>query len=401
MKSPLDGIKILELNRVAPGSFCTMMLGDMGAEVLKIETPAQSGAAKHMGAKDDDLWVRSEFANRNKKSMTLNLKDPAAQTVLHELVAKSDVVIEGFRPGVGARLGADYATLSALNPRLVYCSLSGFGQDGPYRDRAGHDLNYLAIAGVLGQLGSRDSAPPIPLNIIADYAGAALHGVIGILLALLARQSTGRGQQVDVAYLDTAFALLTAVPGIRNYFVGGAEAQRGENVFAGAHPYYAVYPTRDERWLSVGCMEPWLWSNFCEALGRPDLKRQGMQTDDFQRSPSAAQRAAKGEIEAIMRTRTLAEWVAFFAATDVCVGEVNGLAEAVNDPQLRHRDMILPAGDPRQPDATQPGIAIKLTATPGSIRSRPPLPGEHTDQVLRELGRAPAEIAALRAAGAV
>ncbi|MFZ2209670.1 MAG: CoA transferase, partial [Porticoccaceae bacterium] len=141
--------------------------------------------------------------------------------------------------------------------------------------------------------------------------------------------------------------------------------------------------------------------NFCEALGRPDLTRQGMQTDDFQRSPSAAQRAAKGEIEAIMRTRTLAEWVAFFAATDVCVGEVNGLAEAVNDPQLRHRDMILPAGDPRQPDATQPGIAIKLTATPGSIRSRPPLPGEHTDQVLRELGRAPAEIAALRAAGAV
>jgi len=401
MNSPLEGIRVLELNRVAPGSFCTMMLGDMGAEVLKIETPAKPGASKDMSAKDDDIWVRSEFANRNKKSMTLNLKEPAAQKLLHELVAQADVVIEGFRPGVSARLGADYATLSAINPRLVYCSLSGFGQDGPYRDRAGHDLNYLAIAGVLGQLGAAGTPPPIPLNIIADYAGAAMHGVVGILLALLARHGTGRGQQVDVAYLDTAFALLTAVPGIRNYFVGGAEAQRGENVFAGEHPYYAIYPTRDDRWLSVGCMEPWLWNNFCDALGRADLKQYGMRTDDFQRSPSAAQREAKGEIEAIMRTRTLAEWVAFFAASDVCVGEVNGLAEAVNDPQLRHREMILPVADPHQPGATQPGIAIKLTTTPGSIRSRPPTPGEHTDQVLRELGRSPADIAALRAAGAI
>lgn len=401
MKTPLEGIRVLELNRVAPGSFCTMMLGDMGADVLKIETPAKPGASKDMSAKDDDIWVQSEFANRNKKSMTLNLKEPAAQKLLHELVAQADVVIEGFRPGVSARLGADYATLSAINPRLVYCSLSGFGQDGPYRDRAGHDLNYLAIAGVLGQLGAVGTPPPIPLNIIADYAGAAMHGVVGILLALLARHGTGRGQQVDVAYLDTAFALLTAVPGIRNYFVGGAAAQRGDNVFAGEHPYYAVYPTRDDRWLSVGCMEPWLWDNFCAALGRPDLQQHGMRTDDFQRSPSAAQREAKREIEAIMRTRTLAEWVAFFAASDVCVGEVNGLAEAVNDPQLRHREMILPAHDPLQPGATQPGIAIKLGATPGSIRSRPPTPGEHTDQVLRELGRSPADIAALRAAGAV
>ena len=401
MTPPLTGIRVLELNRVAPGSFCTMMLGDMGAEVLKVETPPRAGAGKDMGETRDDLWERSEFANRNKRSMTLNLKDPGAQQVLARLADQADVVVEGFRPGVAARLGADYATLSARNPRLVYCSLSGFGQDGPYRDRAGHDLNYLAIAGVLGQLGVPASAPPIPLNLVADYAGASLHGVIGILLALLARQTTGRGQQVDIAYLDTAFALLTAVPGIRNYLVGGAEPRRGENVFAGDHPYYAVYRTKDDRWLSVGCMEPWLWSNFCEALERPDLKRQGMQAEDFQRPPSAAQRAAKAELDALIRTRTLAEWEAALANADVCTGAVNGFAEAVADPQLRHRQMLLPMGDPRQPDALQPGIAIKLGATPGSIRSRPPQPGEHTAAVLAELGYAAGEIAALRAAGAI
>ncbi|MFZ5655271.1 MAG: CaiB/BaiF CoA transferase family protein [Pseudomonadota bacterium] len=401
MTAPLAGIRVLELNRVAPGSFCTMMLGDMGAEVLKIETPPRAGAGKDMGETRDDLWERSEFANRNKRSMTLNLKAPQAQRVLHRLAADTDVVVEGFRPGVAARLGADYATLSAINPRLVYCSLSGFGQDGPYRDRAGHDLNYLAIAGVLGQLGVPEAPPPIPLNLVADYAGASLHGVIGILLALLARQTSGCGQQVDIAYLDTAFALLTAVPGIRNYLVGGAEPRRGASVFAGGHPYYAVYRTRDDRWLSVGCMEPWLWDNFCRAVGRPELAEQRMQAADFQRPPSAAQRAAKAELDALIRTRTLAEWEEILADADVCIGRVNEFAEAVADPQLRHRQMVLPLGDPDQPEALQPGIAIKLGATPGAIRSRPPRPGEHTGAVLAELGYAAAEIAALRAAGAV
>ncbi|GMU46348.1 MAG: CoA transferase [Porticoccaceae bacterium] len=401
MNPPLTGIRVLELNRVAPGAFCTMMLGDMGAEVLRIETPPRAAAGKDMDATRDDLWERSEFANRNKRSMTLNLKAPEAQRILQRLAADADVVVEGFRPGVAARLGADYATLSEINPRLVYCSLSGFGQDGPYRDRAGHDLNYLSLAGVLGQLGAPGAAPPIPLNLVADYAGASLHGVIGILLALLARQSSGRGQHVDIAYLDTAFALLTAVPGIRNYLVGGAEPRRGENVFAGEHPYYAVYRTRDDRWLTVGCMEPWLWDNFCKAVGRPELSTQRMHGSDFNQPPSAGQRAAKAELDALLRTRTLAEWEEALAGADVCIGAVNGFAEAVADPQLRHRQMLLPLGDPRQPEALQPGIAIKLGATPGTIRSLPARTGEHTAAVLRELGYPDAEIDALRAAGAV
>jgi len=401
MAGALDGIRVLELNRVAPGSFCTMMLGDMGAEVIKIETPPQAGAEKHFDAKQEDIWVLSEYTNRNKKSVTLNLKDPSAQGIFQEMAAKADVVVEGFRPGVTARLGADYATLSQINPRLVYCSLSGFGQDGPYKDKAAHDLNYLAISGMLNQIGGADGPPPIPLNVIGDYAGATMHGVIGILLALFARQSTGRGQHVDVSYLDTSFALLAAVPGIRNFFIGGPEPHRGENVFSGDQAYYTVYPTQDGKWFSVGCMEPWLWNNFCDALQRPDLKKYHLQTDDFQNPASDEQRQVKTELDAIMQTKTCAQWVDFFADVDVCVGEVNGLGEEMSDPQLQHREMIVPVDDERLSDAKQPGISIKLSDTPGKIHSRPPKLGEHTDEIIADLGRSLEQIADLRSSGVI
>ncbi|MCP5201405.1 MAG: CoA transferase [Gammaproteobacteria bacterium] len=401
MPMPLDGLRVIELNRVAPGSYCTMMLADMGAEVIRVETPSGAGGAKDNAVADDDIWVKSEYTNRNKQSITLNLKHPDAQAVLHDLARTADVVVEGFRPGVTARLGCDYATLSALNPRLVYCSLSGFGQDGPYAARAGHDLNYLALAGALGQIGHREGPPVIPLNIIGDYAGATLHGVVGILLALLARHASGAGQHVDVSYLDASFALLAAVPGIRNFFVGGPEPQRGDNVFAGEQPYYTVYETADGRWLTVGCMEPWLWNNFCAAIGRPELEAACMQRDDFQAAASTAQREYHAEVAAIIRTRPLAEWVSHFATADVCVAEVNTLAEALADPQLRHRDMVVAVDDPALPGAVQPGIPIKLSATPGAIRSPARRAGADNEAVLAALGRTPEQIAALRAGGAI
>lgn len=401
MVMPLDGVRVIELNRVAPGSYCTMMLGDMGAEVIRIETPSQSAGAKHNEAKDDDIWVLSDYNNRNKKSLALNLKDPRAQEILQALAAESDVLVEGFRPGVTKRLGADYETLSKINPRLVYCSLSGFGQSGPYRDKAAHDMNYLAIAGVLNQIGQADAAPPIPLNIIGDYAGATMHGVIGVLLALLARDKTGQGQHVDVSYFDASFALLGAVPGIRNFFVGGPEPSRGNNVFSADYAYYTIYQTADDKWLSVGCMEPWLWENFCEAIQRPDLKVHRMQTDDFQSAANASQRAARDEVAAVMRTRTRDEWVEHFKTADVCVGEVNSLAEAVDDEHLRARNMIVPVDDPRLVGGVQPGIPIRLSETPGQIRSCPPVPGADSEAILRKLGRSESEIAELRANGVI
>ena len=196
---PLAGLRVVELAGIGPGPFAAMMLADMGAEVLKIDSPDPHRP-------DGDEWARRTihaFTNRNKRSLTLDMKKPEGQAIFRKLAAGADVIVEGFRPGVMKRLGADYETVRALNPRVVYCSLSGFGQDGPYRNSPAHDMNYLSLAGVLGLIGEPDRKPVIPLNLVADYAGASLHGALGIMLALFARERTGRGQHVDVSYLDT------------------------------------------------------------------------------------------------------------------------------------------------------------------------------------------------------
>ncbi len=357
----LDGIRILELARVAPAELPAMMLADMGAEVLKIETPEP-------GRDTSDEWVRRTihtFVNRNKRSMTLNMKSPEGQTVFRKLAATADVIVEGFRPGVMKRLGADYESLRALNPRLIYCSLSGFGQDGPYRDRPAHDMNYLSLAGVLNLIGEKDRKPVIPLNLVADYAGASLHGALGIVLALFARERTGRGQHVDVSYLDTTVSLLAATPNMRFFFSDGLAPRRGEGFLGGSYPYYAIYSTRDDKLLTIGCTEPWLWENFCTAIGRPDFKR-------------------------FARTSDL------LVKADVCVGKVYDIPEMVADPQINHRKMIVDVEHPTQGRVRQIGVAIKLSDTPGTIRSAAPMPNEHTEDVLKDLGLSAAEIADLR-----
>jgi crotonobetainyl-CoA:carnitine CoA-transferase CaiB-like acyl-CoA transferase len=393
----LDGIRILELARVPPAELPGMMLADMGAEVLKIETPEP-------GRPRDPEWDRRAafaFVNRNKRSMTLNLKAPEGQTIFRRLALEADVIVEGFRPGVMARLGADYETLRAVNPRLVYCSLSGFGQDGPYRDYPAHDLNYLSLAGVLGLIGERDRRPVIPLNLVADYAGASLHGALGIVLALFARERTGRGQHVDIAYLDTTISLLAATPGLRFFFSDGVAPRRGEGFLGGSYPYYAIYETRDGKLLTIGCTEPWLWENFCRAIGRPELARFARRPDQFVRAANAEEEGARHEIEAIIKTRDRDEWYEDLVKADVCVGKVYDVEEVVRDPQVTHRQMIIEATHPVLGKVRQFGVAIKLSDTPGAVRSAAPLPGEHTESVLAGLGLAPAEIVALRGKGVI
>jgi crotonobetainyl-CoA:carnitine CoA-transferase CaiB-like acyl-CoA transferase len=365
-----------------PGAFCTMMLADMGADVLKIETPpAEPGVNT------------TDYINRNKRSITLNLKDPRAQEILQELARTADVLVEGFRPGVMQRLGGDYATLAALNPRLIYCSLSGFGQGGPYRDMPAHDLNYLSLAGVLNLIGEPDGLPAIPINIIADYAGASLHGVIGILLALFARERSGVGQYIDVAYLDATIALLAATPNFRDFLLRGIAPARGKGVFSGRYAYYGIYRTADDKLLSIACTEPWLWDNFCDAIQRPDFKALQMRQQDFGSEPDEAHTRARAELEVLFRTRTRDEWFKILTQADVCVGKVYEAPEVLADPQVRHRGMVLD-GDSTGTVA-QPGIAVKLSNTPGSVRSRPPSRGEHTAQVLQGMGYGESDIAAL------
>ena len=393
----LDGIRILELARVAPAELPAMMLADMGAEVLKIETPEP-------GRDTGDEWVRRTihtFVNRNKRSMTLNMKSPEGQTVFRKLAATADVIVEGFRPGVMKRLGADYETIQALNPRIVYCSLSGFGQDGPYRDYPAHDMNYLSLAGVLGLIGEADRKPAIPLNLVADYAGASLHGALGIMLALFARERTGRGQHVDVSYLDTTISLLAATPNMRFFFSDGAAPRRGQGFLGGSYPYYAIYETRDKKLLTIGCTEPWLWENFCRAIDRPDFARFARKPDQFVRAANAEEEAARREIEALIRTRDRDDWYERLTKADVCVGKVYDVEEMVTDPQVLHRRMVVDIQHPTLGNVRQVGIAIKLSDTPGTIRSAAPTSGQHTDAVLKDLGLGADEIDVLRGKGAI
>jgi crotonobetainyl-CoA:carnitine CoA-transferase CaiB-like acyl-CoA transferase len=387
----LDGIKVLEMARVPPAEMPGMFLADMGADVLKIETPpteAEDAASKRRAA--------FAYVNRNKRSLALNMKAPEGQAIFGKLAAAADVIVEGFRPGVMKRLGGDYETLSAANPRLVYCSLSGFGHNGPYRDYPAHDGNYLSLAGVLNLIGEPDRKPIFPLNLVADYGGASMHGALGIMMALFARERTGRGQHVDVSYLDTSLALLAATPNMRFFWSDGMAPKRGEGFLGGSYPYYAVYETRDGKYLTIGCTEPWLWENFCKAINRPDFVKFARRPDQFVRAANAEEVACREEIEALIRTRTRDEWYDFLVKADVCVGKVYEPEEVVADPQVQSRDMIVEMRHPVHGTVTQFGQPIKLSDTPGTIRSVAPYSGEHTDQVLGELGLREADIRSLR-----
>jgi crotonobetainyl-CoA:carnitine CoA-transferase CaiB-like acyl-CoA transferase len=388
---PLDGIKILELARVPPAELPGMFLADMGADVLKIATPLDE-------AEPEDWRRRSAFVymNRNKRSLALNLKAPEGQAVLTRLAGQSDVLIEGFRPGVMKRLGADYESVKALNPRVIYCSLSGFGQNGPYRDYPAHDGNFLSLAGVLGLIGEAGRKPVFPLNLVADYAGASMHGALGIMLALFARERTGRGQQVDVAYLDTTVALLAATPNMRFFWSDGWVPKRGDGFLGGSYPYYAVYETKDHKLLTIGCTEPWLWANFCRAIDRPAYAKFARKPDQYVRAADDEEAKCRTEIETIIRTRSRDEWYDMLVKADVCVGKVYDPEEMVNDPQVRARDMVVEIADPRYGTVTQFGQPIKLSETPGAVRTAAPYTGEHTDQVLHDLGMTDGEIMALR-----
>ncbi|MBI2203952.1 MAG: CoA transferase [Candidatus Rokubacteria bacterium] len=393
----LDGIKILELARVAPGELCTMLLADMGADVLKVETPDPNAAGDAEAARR----AAFSFVNRNKRSLSLNLKAPEGQAVFRKLATSADVIVEGFRPGVMKRLGADYDTIQALNPRIVYCSLSGFGQDGPYQSYPAHDMNYLSMAGMLGLIGEGDRKPAIPLNVVADYGGASLHGALGIMIALFARERTGRGQHVDVSYLDTSISLLAATPNMRFFFSDGRAPKRGAGFLGGSYPYYAIYDTKDAKLLTIGCTEPWLWENFCKAIGRPDFAKHARKPDQFVRAANAEEDAARREIEAVIKTRTRDEWYEILVGADVCVGKVYDVEEVPGDPQVRHRQMVVDVEHPTHGHIRQFGVAIKMSDTPGSIRRAAPASGEHTEHVLKDLGYGADDIAALRTRGVV
>lgn len=382
----LSGLRVLELGRVPPLELPGMMLGDMGADVLKIETPpvapADEGAAR---------LQRHAHTNRNKRSLALNLKSAEGLALFRRLAAQADVIVEGFRPGVMQRLGAGYDTLAADNPRLVYCAMSGFGQDGPYRDRPAHDLNFLALSGSLSLWGAPGAAPDIPLNMVADYGGAAMHAALAIAFALLARHATGRGQYLDISYLDSTIALLAATPNLRHLFATGHAPAAGEGVFCGGYPYYAIYPVRGGKFLSVACSEPHLWRNFCDAIGRPELAVHCRDPAHYLRAPNREEAAARAVVAAVLAQRECPAWVSHFAGMDVCVAPVLSVPEMLQDPQVRARQLVAPLEDA---EGVVPQFAspLRMSSTPPRLLQPAPRTGQHTIEVLRELGVAPAEI---------
>ncbi|HUK89325.1 MAG TPA: CaiB/BaiF CoA-transferase family protein [Blastocatellia bacterium] len=391
MNQALHGVRVLDLSRLLPGPYCSMMLGDLGAEVIKVEDTEGGDPTRYSPPRYETQSVAFQQLNRNKKSIAINLKNGDGREIFLKLAATADVILEQFRPGVVQRLGIGYEQASAGNPGIIYCSLTGFGQDGPHRLRSGHDLNYLALAGVLGLTTDGQGAPVIPGVQVADLAGGMI-AAFGILAALLARQQTSRGQYVDVSMFDVMLAMLT-IPASQQ-FAGKDIPVGGKYVLSGAYPFYNVYQTADGKYMTLGALEPKFWAGFCQRIGREDLLPR--QFDDGLRRENLFE-----EVRGIFKSRTQAEWIELMADADACCEPVLPMAEAFQHPQTQARQMVLQFTHPTEGEVKQLGFACKLSDTPAAVTSPSPALGEHTRQLLGELGIGGAEAERLFKAGAV
>ena len=370
---PLQSVRVLDLTRLLPGPYCTMMLADFGAEVIKIEEPTIGDYARKFEPLIDENSAMFHSLNRNKKSVCLDLKSDEGKQHLLEMVEDADVLVESFRPGVMKRLGLDYDTLKAINPKLIYCSITGYGQYGPYANHPGHDVNYLSYAGLLHLMGHKDGKPVIPSTQIADIGGGAFPAVIGILLALFDRNRSGEGQYIDISMLDGVISWLQAtLPQLLN---GMESPKRGEDMLNGGRASYAIYETKDERYLSVGALEPKFWKTFCKKIDKQDFI-------PLLEAPVHEQHRLKYEIQKIISEKTLAEWSNIFSDAEACVTPVLTLEEMTQNPQVLARNMIQsiqhdPSG------AKIIGNPIKLSKTPAQVTHPAPKLGEHTNEFIK------------------
>ncbi|MEH6822663.1 MAG: CaiB/BaiF CoA-transferase family protein [Motiliproteus sp.] len=390
---PLRSLKVLDLSTLLPGPYATMMLADMGADVLRVEAPGRPELTRFMPPLDENkVSYNHAYLNRSKRSIGLDLKKPEAVEVIKRLVTDYDILIEQFRPGVLDRLGIGYDVLKAINPRLIFCSITGFGQTGPYASRPGHDLNYLAIAGVSSYTG-RDGQGPLPLGVqVADIAGGSMHAVAGILAAVIERQHSGKGQMIDISMTDAAFAL-NGMAGA-GALGGGVEPEAGKMLLNGGS-FYDYYQTSDGRYFSVGSLEPQFMALLCDAIGSPELAKLGM-------SPKQQdQQLLRDTLTDAFKSRSFDHWQEVFGRLEACVEPVLTVTEAAEHPQLKARHMVVEV--PKQDGTTQQQLAhpIKFSRFSPEYSHVGTDLGAHTEQVLEELGIDHDGVAKLKRCGAL
>jgi len=391
---PLDGIRVLDLSRLLPGPFASMILADFGAEVIKVEEPGLADYSRWAPPFYETLSVYFCNVNRNKKSVTLNLKSEEGRAIFHRMAEKADVVLETFRPGVAKRLHVDYESLRARNSRLIYCSLSGYGQDGPYRDYAGHDLNIQGLGGILSFINRGEGHPIVPGLPIADFAGA-LWTVIAIAMALQARERNG-GQYIDVSILDCIVSLLC-----RDSMFHFANTRPDDSSFYGESPRFNVFRTADGRYVTLSALEAKFWANLCRKLGREDLINENERHEDRLTSHKGMREEMFTFLREAFLTKTCDEWVRILAEADVPCYPVLTIAEVFADPHVRHRGMLQEVEHPTEGVIKHIGVPVKLSKTPGQIRKHPPALGEDNDAVLGGLGYATDEIRRLKESGVI
>lgn len=386
----LSDVKILDLSTLLPGPYASMMLADLGAQVLRVESPTRFDLVRELPPKIGDSSAAHQYLNRSKKSIALDLKKPEAIEIVKALVKEYDVVLEQFRPGVMDRLGIGYETLKAVNPKIIYCAITGYGQTGPYKDRAGHDLNYLAIAGI-SSYSKRKEQAPIPQGIqIADVAGGSLHGVIGILTALHHSQRTGEGQMIDISMTDCAFAL-NAMSGAGT--LAGNDVPTAESHLLNGGTFYDYYQTSDGRYLSIGSLEPKFFGGLCQLLNLEHLLPLANEV--------SAQQQIKDSFTQAFKQKTYEQWQAIFINLDLCVEPVLNLKEASEHPQLRAREMIVDVPHSQIGTQKQLGCPIKFSTYQTQYQQAGGDIGADSKQVLTKLGFSSEKISALEKSGVV
>ncbi|MFA7555690.1 MAG: CaiB/BaiF CoA-transferase family protein [Spongiibacteraceae bacterium] len=392
MAGPLEGLKVLDFSVLLPGPFGTQILADLGAEVLRVEAPGRGDMMRDLEPKAGTSSAAHASINRNKRSLTLDLKKPAALDIVHQLVADYDIVVEQFRPGVMTRLGLGYDALAKINPRLIYCSITGYGQTGRYKDRAGHDINYLALSGLASFSGRQDTGPVLSGTQIADVAGGSLHGVMGIMAAVIERYRTGKGQHVDVSMSDAALSL-TAICGAEALASGVAPGFGSEMLNGGS--FYDYYQTADGRYLSIGSLEPKFFTALFAVLGKPEWS-QRMADQSVE-----AQQALKSDLQQLIGQKDFQHWSDTFAGLDACVEPVLDMNEVSESAHFNDRNMFVDVPCNTGETLRQIASPVKFSNSEARYDFAGVALGYHTDEVLTECGLSSEAITDLRNDGVI